>query len=108
MVTMYAETMGIPYAEAERRLMLQAEMDLLESKIIAGEPLYAGSWMEHQPEFGLVVGFAALDGETLIQKYLLGIPWAELVHIKQMPYTIAELITWTTDHRRRMIGNTDP
>lgn len=108
MVTMYAETMGIPYAEAERRLMLQAEMDLLESKIIAGEPLYAGSWMEHQPEFGLVVGFAAPDGETLIQKYLVGIPWAELVHIKQMPYTIAELITWTTDHRRRMIGNTDP
>lgn len=91
MVTMYAEAMRIPYAEAERRLILQAEMSLLESKIIAGELLYAGSWMEHQPEFGLVVGFASPDGETLIQKYLVGILWANLVHVKQMPYTIVEL-----------------
>ncbi len=91
MVTMYAETLGITYAEAQRRLELQVEMSSLESKVIAGEPTYAGSWMEHQPEFGLVVGFASPDGEILIQKYLVGIPWADLVRVKQMPYTIDEL-----------------
>lgn len=91
MIAMYAETYGLAYAEAQRRLELQVEMSLLESKVIAGEPTYAGSWMEHQPEFGLVIGFASPDGEKLMQKYLVGIPWADLVRIKQMPYTIAEL-----------------
>ncbi|MCE7979774.1 MAG: hypothetical protein DYG89_01165 [Caldilinea sp. CFX5] len=100
MITMYAETFGLTYAEAQRRLELQVEMSLLESKVIAGEPTYAGSWMEHQPEFGLVVGFASPDGEKLIQKYLVGISWADLVRIKQMPYTLDELFTITEQVRQ--------
>jgi hypothetical protein len=48
--------------------------------------------MLHQPEFGLVVAFASPDGETLIQKYLEGIEWADLVTVQEAPYTVGELV----------------
>ncbi|MFN8439609.1 MAG: hypothetical protein U0175_02510 [Caldilineaceae bacterium] len=90
-VQSYANDMGISYEEAKRRLELQNEFSLLEQKVIEGEPSYAGSWTMHQPEFGLVIAFAAPDGKTILQKYLEGIAWAELVHVQQSPYTVAEL-----------------
>lgn len=91
MVQSYADAMGISYEEAKRRLQLQNEFSLLEQKVIEGEPSYAGSWTMHQPEFGLMVAFASPSGETLIQKYLEGIQWADLVHVQQSRYTVAEL-----------------
>jgi len=91
MVTSYAQANGISYAEAERRLQLQSEMDGLESKVRENEPSYAGSWTQHQPTFGLVVAFAAPNGEELIQKYLAGIAWADLVMVQEAPYTDEEL-----------------
>lgn len=96
MVTMYAEAMGISYAEAERRLTLQAEMSVLEGQVAQGEPTYAGSWMQHQPDFRLFIGFAAPNGQELLQKYLVGLPWADLVEAKQLPFTVGELLNILT------------
>lgn len=95
-ITLYAEAMNISYAEAERRLYLQGEMGPVQQKVIEGEPSYAGSWIQHQPEFGLMVAFAAPNGEELIQKYLEGITWADLVQVIELPYTDDELLAILT------------
>ncbi len=90
-VTSYSNDVGISYEEAERRLILQNEMNSLERKIIDGEPTYAGSWMEHEPDFGLVIAFASPDGEKLIQKYIDGVEWGNLIRVQQSSYTASEL-----------------
>ncbi len=91
MITSYAEAFSLSYEEAERRLILQDEMDSLETKIREGEPFYAGSWMQHEPEFGLVVAFKSPDGKAIIQKYLEEIEWADLVMVQEAPFTDDEL-----------------
>lgn len=91
MVAAYAEAFSLSYEEAERRLILQDEMDSLETKIREGEPFYAGSWMQHEPEFGLVVAFKSPDGKAIIQKYLEEIEWADLVMVQEAPFTDDEL-----------------
>lgn len=95
-VQSYAEAMGISYEEAERRLAIQLEMDVLGRKIAGGEPTYAGSWILHQPEFGLIVSFAAPNGAEIIQPYLEGIAWADLVQVQQAPYSVDELLAIQT------------
>jgi len=91
-VASYAKLIGISTEEAERRLKLQGEMDGLERKVLEGEPTYAGSWTIHEPEFGLVIAFAAADGEEKLSPYLEGIDWANLVKVQQLPYTDDELL----------------
>lgn len=107
-ITMYAEAMGISYAEAERRLQLQDKMGPVQQKVIQGEPTYAGSWMLHQPEFGLVVAFAAPDGEAIMQKYLEGIAWADLVQVIELPYTDDELLAILTQVNQAAIATGIP
>ncbi len=92
MVQWYADTYGLTYAEAQRRLELQSEMSELEAKVIAEESTYAGSWTVHEPKFGLVVAFASPDGEAIMQPYLEGIAWADLVIVQEAPYTAVELL----------------
>lgn len=90
-IVAYAEAFSISIEEAERRLNLQGEMSDLQTKIIEREPLYAGSWTQHEPEFGLVVAFKSPDGQAIIQKYLEGIEWADLVIVQEAPFTDDEL-----------------
>jgi len=91
MVVEYAKLYNLSYEEAERRLQLQIEMSALEGRIIDGEPTYAGSWSQHEPEFRLIVAFTVPNGQEIIQKYLAGIAWADLVEVRQAKYTVAEL-----------------
>ena len=91
MVVEYAKLHNLSYEEAERRLQLQIEMSALEGRIIEGEATYAGSWTQHEPEFRLIVAFTVPNGQEIIQKYLAGIPWADLVEVRQAKYTVAEL-----------------
>lgn len=90
-ITAYAEAFGLPYEEAERRLLLQAAMNNVESQIAQQEPSYAGSWTQHEPEFGLVVALTDPDAEAIVAKYLEGVEWADLVTVVQHPNTLAEL-----------------
>ncbi|MBX2999573.1 MAG: hypothetical protein KF893_13735 [Caldilineaceae bacterium] len=87
----YANGMQIEYAEAEHRLRLQAEMSLVEQRI-AEDDAYFASWTQHEPTFGLVVSFAAPDGEERIQKYLEGVEWADLVMVQESDITREELL----------------
>ena len=94
----YADTMEIDYREAERRLTIQFEMDMLEQKIAKDEAYFA-SWMQHKPDFGLVVSFTTADGDERIADYLDGVDWADLVKVKQSGITRDEL----TDMRHKVV-----
>ncbi len=87
-VIAYAEAMNIDYAEAERRLILQDEMSLVEQQIAMDEAYFA-SWIRHRPNFGLVVSFTTADGQERISKYLEGVEWADLVTVQQSDITSA-------------------
>lgn len=90
-IAQYAKGMQIDYAEAERRMWLQGEMNLVEHKVAEDEAYFA-SWTQHEPTFGLVVSFSAPDGEERIQKYLEGVEWADLVIVQESDITREELL----------------
>ncbi len=91
-IQMYAEAFGISYEEAKRRLALQGEMDDLQIRVTENEPaMNAGTWIQHQPEFRLVFAFTAANGAEIIQPYLEGIEWADLVLVQQSPFSVDEL-----------------
>ncbi|MFZ6030991.1 MAG: S1 family peptidase [Chloroflexota bacterium] len=55
---MYAKEQGIDLAEAERRFAVQDIAGELEAKLVEGESeTFAGLWLEHTPEFRVVVQF---------------------------------------------------
>lgn len=87
----YAEAMKLSYEEAEQRLLLQFPLGELGAKIGEAEPTYAGSWIQHEPEFGLVVALTDPNGQAIVEKYLQDVEWADLVHVVQRPHTLAEL-----------------
>ena len=86
MVTFYADAFKLDYDEAERRLDLQAKMGDVQQKLAEDEAYFA-SWMQHEPEFGLVVSFTTADGEERIRKYLADVDWADLVTVVQSDMT---------------------
>lgn len=88
-VAAYAHDMKIDYQEAERRLTLQHEMSSVEQEIVKDEAYFA-SWMQHEPEFGLVVSFTTPDGKERIRPYLEGVKWADLVTVQQSDITREE------------------
>jgi len=54
--------------------------------------IYAGTWTQHQPEFRLVFAFTVANGAEIIQPYLDGIEWADLVLVQQSPFSVDELL----------------
>lgn len=95
-VAFYANAMNIDYDEAERRLNLQAEMSLVEEKLIEDEAYFA-SWMQHEPDFGLVVSFTTDDGEERIKKYLADVKWADMVMVQKSDITREEIASMRKD-----------
>lgn len=58
----YASDFGVSIAEAARRLELQSAYDALIEHITRVAPSrFAGSWVEHQPAFQVVVAFTGTD-----------------------------------------------
>ena len=90
MVLFYADAFKLDYDEAERRLDLQARMSVVELGISEDEAYFA-SWMQHEPEFGLVVSFTTADSEERIRKYLADVDWANLVTVVQSDMTRQEI-----------------
>jgi hypothetical protein len=80
-VSAYADTFGVSEAEAQRRLELQIEMMELADKLAEDDPHYAGSWIQHEPDFRLKVAFTEEYIQAAIQNYLNDYEWAELVDI---------------------------
>jgi len=86
-----AEDMGIPVDEALRRMQYQDDIGNLQVALTAEQAeTFAGLWIEHQPEYRIVVQFTR-DGEQTIRPYLEGKPWADRVEVRAAGTTLASL-----------------
>lgn len=72
----YARDTGISLDEAVRRLRLQSEAGLLDEMLSAQEASFAGLWIEHEPEYRLVVRFQDRSAEKRLRARIAGTPLA--------------------------------
>jgi hypothetical protein len=87
----YARQFGVSQEEALRRLRVQNEIGGLGAALQRDEAeTFAGLWIQHEPNFGVVAAFTR-DGEQTIQPYLEGKSYAGLVEVKTFPYSLREL-----------------
>lgn len=89
---MYAADQGVSVDEAIRRFELMDDAGLLQAAIVESEPdTYAGSWIQHQPEYRFVFAFTE-NGEEVIRKYVEeDSPIAEKIKILTFKYSFQEL-----------------
>ncbi|MCZ7671808.1 MAG: hypothetical protein M5U34_34100 [Chloroflexi bacterium] len=90
----YADEMGVTLAEALARLDTQSEdaISALQSQLQTHEAdTFAGLWLQHEPAYRVVVAFTR-DGEETIQKYVApDSQLAELIEIRPVEFTYAQL-----------------
>lgn len=88
---LYASRYGVDLEEALRRLQIQDAVDGLEPALIEQEgDTFAGLWIQHTPQFRIVVAFTR-DGEETIQPYIEDKPFADLVEVRTADATFEEL-----------------
>jgi PKD repeat protein len=68
----YAQENGVTVAEAVRRLTLQGAIGRLEAMLEEQEPSFAGLWIEHKPEYKLMVRFHDPAAEGRLRGRLAG------------------------------------
>ena len=67
----YADQVGVGLDEAVRRLQLQHEIGALDAALSREErDLFAGLWIEHEPEYRVVVRFTHPSGEERLRARL--------------------------------------
>lgn len=87
----YASLFNVDLDEAIRRLTLQATIGELASALPVKEiDTFCGLWLQHTPQFRLVIGFTQ-DGEKTIRPYLESKSFADIVEIHTMNATLQEL-----------------
>ena len=88
----YADHYGVTLDEATRRLALGSEISTLQSKLRRDESeSFAGLWIEHTPEYKVVVRFTANGNET-IQPYVQNGPLSQMVEARMADLSEAALI----------------
>ena len=87
----YAEQFGVDPSEAVTRLTLQVPIGKLGAAIEANEKdTFAGLWIQHEPEYRVVVAFTK-EGESTIAKYVQDGPLLELIEVRNAEATLREL-----------------
>ncbi|MDD5703420.1 MAG: hypothetical protein PHU23_15405 [Dehalococcoidales bacterium] len=90
----YAEAYGVTVEEGRRRLELQNNGGIgeLETALNNNEKeTFAGLWLEHTPEFKVVVTFTR-DGGKTIKKYVTeDSPLAEIIEVRNLEVTLDKL-----------------
>lgn len=87
----YASIMGVNFEEAKRRLLLQSEISELNLQLAEKEPYtYGGLWIQHKPDFRVIVLFTH-DGETIIRQYIQNGPLTDLVYVITGQSTLIDL-----------------
>jgi len=86
-----AEELGISLDEAIRRLKLQDPIGTLGAELERlGADTFAGLWIQHEPEYRVVVVFTR-NGEETIQPYVEDTALADLVEVRTAEVTYEEL-----------------
>ncbi|HEX7151599.1 MAG TPA: PKD domain-containing protein [Thermoanaerobaculia bacterium] len=75
----YAAQTGVSLDEAVRRLELQSEVGKLEETLEQQEPSFAGLWIEHTPQYRVVVRFTDAAAEVRLRKRVAGTPLEGIV-----------------------------
>jgi hypothetical protein len=87
----YAEDMGVDLEEALSRLQYQDDIGELRAALAYNErDTFAGLWIEHKPEYRIMVQFTQ-DGALTIRPYIEDKPWADLVEVGSANATLVEL-----------------
>ncbi len=87
----YSSAMKVELDEAIRRLKLQSTIGELGAELAEKEQdTFAGLWIQHQPEYRVVVQFTR-NSEATIQPYIENGPLAGIVEIRTARVTLSEL-----------------
>lgn len=87
----YASTVGVDLKEAMFRLHLQDSIGSLEATLAEKEAaIYAGLWVEHQPNLRIVIRLTKADKETLTP-YLTDATLGDLIEVREAAFTVREL-----------------
>lgn len=97
----YAKQHGVSVDEALRRFRRQDVAGRLDADLTASETdTFAGLWIEHSPDFKIVVLFTG-DGEQTIQRYLrkdyMTKEVADILEIRTARISLAELVRVQTE-----------
>lgn len=87
----FAEHQGITLEEAVLRLEHQQTIGDIQPPLEADLPeTYGGLWVEHQPEYRIVIALTEGD-ESTIRPYIEGKPWAEFVEVQHVENSLSDL-----------------
>jgi len=87
----YAADESVSLQEAVRRLQLQEPAGELNAVLTVNErDTFAGAWIQHDPEFRIIVQFTR-DAEATIAPYIEGGPLADIVEVRTAAVTLADL-----------------
>ena len=88
---MYAADYGVELSEAIRRLTLQDPIGKLGATLESNEAdTLGGFWIQHEPEYRVVVAFTR-DGEETIAKYVQDGPLVGIIEVRTVDATLQEL-----------------
>jgi streptogrisin C len=87
----YAADTGVSLDEALRRLRLQTEIGLLDETLSIQEPSFAGLWIEHEPQYRLVVRFKDPSAEKRLRARIVGTPLEGMVETRPAAASLAQL-----------------
>lgn len=88
---MYADDFGVSLEEALTRLQLQEPAGKLGAALSANEAdTFAGLWIQHEPEYRVIVMFTGA-GEETIRPYIEGGPLEDIVEVREAEATLTEL-----------------
>ena len=88
---MYAVDFGVELPEAIRRLTLQRPIGKLGATLESNEAdTLGGFWIQHEPEYRVVVAFTR-DGEETIAKYVQDGPLKDIIEVRTVDATLEQL-----------------
>ena len=87
----YAADVGVDLDEAVRRLRAQRTIGELGAELETNEqPTFGGLWIQHTPEYKVIVAFTR-DGEETVRLYVEGTSLADMIELREVEATLVEL-----------------
>lgn len=88
----YSRMVGVSEAEALRRLQLQSVIGELSASLEAQQQgRFGGLFIEHEPDYRVVVLLTSLDGDV-VSRYVAGTPLEGIVEVRSAEYSLTELL----------------